>query len=101
VSDIKDVIASLRKNFPDDDGSEVALGEEAATLIEEYNEWQRMETEAVTQKEECMARLMLLLGTHKAGKVNGWLVTWQTVARKAYPVPATKLRRFSVKFIGL
>ena len=96
---LKEAIARMKETYPDDDGLEVRLGEEVAALVAEYDEWQRIESEAKDQKDAYMLRLMGLLGTHKKGKAGNWVVSWVTVLRKEFVQPESKFRRFSVRGI--
>jgi hypothetical protein len=97
---IKDAIAQMRATFPDDDGTEIRLAEEVVALVEQYDDYQRMESEAKALKDECMVSLMALLGVHKTGIVKDWLVTWATSFKKEFVMPASKSRRFSVRRIS-
>jgi hypothetical protein len=97
---VNDANAQMRAAFPDDDGTEIRLAEEVVTLVEQYDAYQRMESEAKALKDECMVSLMALMGTHKTGIVKDWLITWATSFKKEFVMPAVKSRRFSVRRIG-
>jgi len=97
--EVKEAVARMRKAFPDDDGTDTDLIAAAVKLVEDYDEYQRIESEAKDKKDECMVGLMALLGPHKRGKVADWLVTWATSVKKEYVVAASKSRRFSVRRI--
>jgi putative phage-type endonuclease len=87
----------LHALYPTSEGDEVELPDSAAALCE-----RRAAAKAAIAIQErtvrdCENRLKALLEEHEVGRLGEWTVTWRSVERAAYAVPAKTYRQLRVK----